>query len=107
NAKVAVVHTETGAARNVMTDNSGRWIVSNLASGNVRVSVDANGFKRMVRTFNYDGSRPAPFIPTLNTAAMTETVEVTSSSPTVAEYQHNERDIKKQAAQQQLRSEEH
>jgi hypothetical protein len=27
---------------------------------------------------------------------------VTSSAPTVAEYQHNERDIKKQAAQQQL-----
>jgi len=102
NAKVAVVHTETGAARNVMTDNSGRWIVSNLASGNVRVSVDANGFKRMVRTFNYEGSRPAPFITTLNIAAMTETVEVTSSAPTIAEYQHNERDIKKQAAQQQL-----
>ena len=102
NAKVAVVHTETGAARNVMTDNSGRWIVSNLASGNVRVSVDANGFKGMVRTVNYEGSRPAPIITTLNIAAMTETVEVTSSAPTIAEYQHNERDIKKQAAQQQL-----
>ena len=102
NAKVSVTQTETGAVRNVMTDNSGRWIVSNFPSGNVRVSVDANGFKRMVRTFNYDGSRPAPFVTTLNIAAMMETVEVTSSAPTVAEYQRNERDIKKQAAQQQL-----
>ena len=102
NAKVTVMQTETGAARSVMTDNSGRWIVSNLASGNVRVSVDANGFNRVVRTFNYDGSRPAPFVTTLNVAAMTETVEVTSNAPTVAEYQRNERDLKKQAAQQQL-----
>ncbi len=102
NAKVAVMQTETGAARKVMTDNSGRWIVSNLPSGNVRVSVDANGFKRLVREFNYDGSRPAPFVTTLNVAAATEAITVTSSAPTVAEYQHNERDIKKQAAQMQL-----
>ena len=102
NAKVAVMQTETGAARNVMTDNSGRWIVSNLPSGNVRVIVDANGFKRMVREFNYDGSRPAPFATTLNVAPATEAITVTSSTPTVAEYQHNERDIKKQAAQMQL-----
>src|SRR5205823_812418 len=45
NAKVAVVHTETGAARNVMTDNSGRWIVSNLSSGNVEVSTSNPGFQ--------------------------------------------------------------
>jgi hypothetical protein len=102
NAKVAVMQTETGAARKVMTDNSGRWIVSNLPSGNVRVSVDANGFKRLVREFNYDGSRPAPFVTTLNVAAATEAITVTSSAPTVAEYQHNEHDIKKQAAQMQL-----
>ena len=102
NARVALMQTETGATRNIMTNNSGRWIVSNLVSGNVRVSVDANGFKRTVRTFNYDGSRPAPFITTLNTAAVMETVEVTSSAPSVAEYQRTERAIKKQAAQQQL-----
>lgn len=102
NAKITVTQTETGATRNVITDNSGRWIVSNLSSGNVRVSVDSSGFRRMVRTFNYDGSRPAPFVTTLNIAAMTETVEVTGNAPTVAEYQRNERDFKKQAAQQQL-----
>lgn len=102
NAKITVTQSDTGATRNVMTDNSGRWIVSNLSSGNVRVSVDSPGFKRMVRTFNYDGSKPAPFVTTLSLAAVTETVEVTSSAPTVAEYQRNERDLKKQAAQQQL-----
>ena len=102
NAKITVTQADTGSTRNVMTDNSGRWIASNLSSGNVRVSVDSPGFKRMVRTFNYDGSRPAPLVTTLSLAAVTETVEVTSSAPTVAEYQRNERDLKKQAAQQQL-----
>lgn len=102
NAKITVMQADTGSTRNVMTDNSGRWIASNLSSGNVRVSVDSPGFKRMVRTFDYDGSRPAPLVTTLSLAAVTETVEVTSSAPTVAEYQRNERDLKKQAAQQQL-----
>jgi hypothetical protein len=101
NAKVTVIQAETGAARNVMTDSSGRWIASNLPSGNVEVSVDARGFKRMVRRFAYDGSRPAPFVTTLSVASVAETMTVTSGAPTVAEYQHNERDIKKQAAQQQ------
>lgn len=102
NAKITVTHTETGATRNVMTDNSGRWIVSNLASGNVRVGVDANGFQRNSRNFFYDGSRPVPFVTSLTVGTVSETVAVTSSAPTVAEYQRNERDIKKQAAQQQL-----
>jgi hypothetical protein len=85
-----------------MTDSSGRWVASNLPSGNVEVNVDARGFKRMVRRFAYDGSRPAPFVTTLSVASVAETVTVTSGAPTVAEYQHNERDMKKQAAQQQL-----
>ena len=102
NARITVTQTETGATRNVMTDNSGRWIVSNLPSGNVRVDVNANGFQRNVRNFSYDGSRPAPFVTSLNVGTVTETVTITSNAPTVAEYQHNERDIKKQMAQQQL-----
>jgi len=101
-AEVTVTQTETGAVRSVMTDSSGRWIASNLPSGNVEVNVDARGFKRMVRRFAYDGSRPAPFVTTLSVASVAETVTVTSGAPTVAEYQHNERDMKKQAAQQQL-----
>jgi len=101
-AQVTVTQTETGAVRNVMTDASGRWIASNLPSGNVEVSAYASGFKRIVRNFYYDGNRPAPFVTILNIAAAMETAIVTSSTPTVAEYQHNERDIKKQAAQMQL-----
>ncbi|HKW36065.1 MAG TPA: carboxypeptidase-like regulatory domain-containing protein [Candidatus Acidoferrum sp.] len=102
NAEVTVTQTETGSVRHVMTDSSGRWVVSNLSSGSVEVSASAAGFKRMVRKFAYDGSQPLPFVTTLNTMAAMETAIVTSSAPTVAEYQRHERDIKKQAAQQQL-----
>jgi hypothetical protein len=102
NARIAVTQVETGAVRNVMTDSLGRWTVSNVASGNVEVRAVKPGFQSMVRRFAYDGSRPVPFITTLNVAAAMETAIVTSSTPGVSEYQRNERDAKKQAAQQQL-----
>jgi carboxypeptidase family protein len=102
NAKITVTQAETGATRNVMTDSSGRWIVSNLPSGNVRVGVDANGFQRNTRNFLYDGSRPVPLVTSLVVGTVSQTVEVSSGAPTLAEYQHKERDIKKQAAQLQL-----
>jgi carboxypeptidase family protein len=101
-AQVSVTQTETGATRNVMTDASGRWIVSNLPSGSVEVTASKLGFKSTVRRFSYDGSSPAPFVTTLNVAAAMETAIVTSSAPSISEYRLNERDLKKQIAQQQL-----
>jgi len=101
-AQVSVTQTETGATRNVMTDASGRWIVSNLPSGSVEVTASKLGFKSTVRRFSYDGSSPAPFVTALNVAAAMETAIVTSSAPSISEYRLNERDLKKQIAQQQL-----
>jgi len=61
NAQVTVTHLDTGAIRNVMTDSSGRWIVSNLSSGRVKIAANATGFNQYVIHGNYDASRPAPF----------------------------------------------
>ncbi|HYL83362.1 MAG TPA: carboxypeptidase-like regulatory domain-containing protein [Candidatus Angelobacter sp.] len=102
NAQVTVTQTDTGAVRNVMTDSMGRWVVSNLSSGNVRVAVNGRGFKQMVSQINYDGSRPVPFVNTLSVNNLTQTVEVTSGAVSNYEYQRAERDAKKQIAQQQL-----
>lgn len=101
NAQVTVTHVENGAVRNVTTDSSGRWIVSNLLSGQVKVSADAPGFKRLVRDFYYDGSRPVPFSFALSLGAVTETVEITSSAPTFSDSQRIEREARKNAAAQQ------
>ncbi len=101
-AKVTVRQTETGAMRDVMTDNSGRWIASNMPSGDIEVRVSKSGFQSNVRRFSYDGSRPTPFGTALNVGslAQTVTIEVSSGAPSVSEYQRVERDAKKQAAEQ-------
>jgi hypothetical protein len=76
NAQVTVSQLDNGAVRNVVTDSSGRWIVSNLPSGRVKVVTDAPGFKHLERDFYYDGSRPATVNSALSVGALTETITV-------------------------------
>ena len=78
NAQVTVTHLDTGAIRNVMTDSSGRWIVSNLSSGRVKIAANATGFNQYVIHGNYDASRPAPFNFALSLGAVSQTLEVTA-----------------------------
>jgi hypothetical protein len=85
-----------------MTDSAGRWIVSNLPSGRVEVKALARGFQHLVQKFNYDGSTPVPFVSTLNVGTVTETVEVSAGVSSIGDYQRNEREAKKIAAQQQM-----
>ncbi len=80
NAQVTVTHLDTGAVRTVMTDNSGRWIVSNLSSGRVKIAATAPGFKQYVIQGIYDGSRPLPINFALNVGSVSESVEVTASN---------------------------
>jgi hypothetical protein len=101
NAQVTVTHTDTGAVRNVVTDSSGRWIVSNLTSGPVEVAASVPGFKRFVQKLHYDGARPVPVGSTLRVAAATESVEVTANSANMRDYQRFEREVKKNAEKQQ------
>jgi hypothetical protein len=77
NAQVTVTHLDTGAVRNVMTDSSGRWTVSNLSSGRVKIAANAPGFNQYVVQGNYDGGRPAPFNFALSVGSLSQSVEVT------------------------------
>jgi hypothetical protein len=104
NARVTVTHVDTGAVRNVMTDNSGRWIVSNLPSGGVKISASAPGFRQLVSEINYDGSRPAPFNSTLNVGSVSETAIVTVEAGrnfSSLDVERLQRDAKKAAEKQQ------
>jgi hypothetical protein len=101
NAQITVTQPGTGAVRNVVTDSSGRWMVSNLASGPVEFVAYAPGFKRLDYKFSYDATRPVPLGSTLQIAAATETVTVTSSAADIRGYQRIERDLKKNAEKQQ------
>ncbi|HKO59964.1 MAG TPA: carboxypeptidase-like regulatory domain-containing protein [Pyrinomonadaceae bacterium] len=48
-ASVSVANSNTGAARNVMTDNEGRWTMPGLAVGTYQITYELAGFKKLVR----------------------------------------------------------
>jgi len=103
-AQVTVTHLETGAVRNVMTDTSGRWIVSNLSSGRVKITASLPGFKQLTSQINYDGSRPVPFNSSLIVGAATETVTVMVESGrnfSGIDVERMQRDARKTAEKQQ------
>jgi hypothetical protein len=114
NAQVTVTHLDTGAVRNVMTDSLGRWIVSNLSSGRVKVAANASGFNQYMIQGNYDGSRPAPFNFALSVGSLSQSVEVTVdklsmngrnfADLTMLQPGVNQRDNKKNAEKQQVAS---
>ena len=100
NTRITVTQLETGAVRNVVTDESGRWIVSNLTSGRVKVNADAPGFSHLVREIHYDGSRPIAFSFALNVGTITETVEVSTAALSPSENRRIEQGARKAAALQ-------
>lgn len=107
NAQVTVTHLDTGAVRNVVTDNSGHWLVSNLSSGRVKIAANAPGFKQMVNQINYDGSRPVPLRFALNIGSVSESIEVTTSNAQLYTYstvdsERLQRDARKNAEKQQM-----
>jgi len=75
-AKVTVVHQDTGTTLTTTTDDSGRWVVSNVPSGRVHVTAASPGFKDYRQDANYDASRPLPLSFNMNLGAATETVTV-------------------------------
>jgi hypothetical protein len=76
NAQVNVTQLDTGAVRTATTDYSGRWIVSSMPSGRVRIAAAMPGFRNLVSNLNYDANNPASFNFTLQVAASAETVTV-------------------------------
>jgi hypothetical protein len=84
NASVSVVNPSTGATLSVHSDDSGRWSVPNMQSGPVKITVDAQGFKRAVHNGYHDSNRPDQYNVALDLGATTETVEVRAESSAVA-----------------------
>jgi len=104
NARVTVNQMETGAVRNVMTDSSGRWVVSNLSSGQIKITVNSPGFNAYVSQTNYDGSRPVAGVYPLSIGSVSQSVEVTVNAQSIDDFQRNgraERGAAKKLAQRQ------
>jgi len=103
NTQVTVTHLDTGAIRNVVTDSSGRWIVSNLPSGRVNITANSPGFKQLFSQINYDGSRPVPLNSALSVGSVSETITVMAEAGrNIVNFETIQRDAKKNAEKQQM-----
>jgi hypothetical protein len=80
NARVTVFHPQTGTSQHAMTDSSGHWVVWNIPSGPVKVTVSSPGFRAATKDLNYDASRPTAFNSSLSIGEATEIVTVTAST---------------------------
>jgi len=80
NARVTVLHPDTGTALTATTDDAGRWLVSNVPSGHLKITASATGFNSRIQEANYDASRPAPFALDLQVGGVSETVTVQSQA---------------------------
>jgi Carboxypeptidase regulatory-like domain len=83
NVRITITQPDTGFSQSTLTDQEGRWIVSNLASGRVRIKSEAPGFKTTVRDVVYDAAKPSTYSFALALAASAETVEVQAQSLTM------------------------
>jgi hypothetical protein len=80
NAQVTVQQLDFGVTRTATSDAEGRWVVSSIPSGRVRVTVKATGFSTMVRDGSYEADRPSEMDAALNIGAVNEAVTVSVAS---------------------------
>jgi hypothetical protein len=80
NARITVTQPDNGFSMSTVTDQEGRWVVSNLRTGGIRIKAEAQGFQTAVRDAVYDAGRPSTYSFSLGAASASETVEVTTQA---------------------------
>lgn len=101
NAKVTVKN-ETGLERQSTTNESGRYVITNIPPGFYKVSVTATGFKKYESTGNkLDPSAALALDMTMTIGAASESVEVTANS---ASLQTESAAVQKVVTRQQIDS---
>jgi hypothetical protein len=83
NAQVTVSNTQTGRSIGTQSDAEGRWTVSGMQPGAVRVVISAPGFKDMQQDLQLQASRPARMGTTLEIGNISESVTVTADGATL------------------------
>jgi len=99
NARVNVTQLDTGASRSAVTDYSGRWIVSSMPSGRVKITASMPGFNTTVRDLTYDANYPASYSFALQLGSIAQTVEVEANGTNLESLPQFGRDVKKKQAQ--------
>jgi hypothetical protein len=77
NAVVTVINTQTNASLTTRSDGDGKWVVSGVQPGPVRVTVESSGFSKTQHELEVSASRPTRLGSALQLAGVAETVTVT------------------------------
>lgn len=98
NARVTVTHLATGFTQYATTDFAGRWVVSGMRTGPVKITTALPGFKTIAIHADYDANNPSIHNSTLQIPAATESIEVRAGNGADDSEQARriERDLKKQ-----------
>ena len=78
NARVTVTQVATGYSMTTATDQQGRWLVSNVPTGPIKITAGSPGFKVVARDAIYDASRPSTYSFALPLGSVSESVEVSA-----------------------------
>jgi hypothetical protein len=97
-AQIEVVDPATSATVRAFTDKYGRWTVSSVPSGKVKIVAQAPGFRTAVREIDYDGARPARLSIRLDIGSTNQSMEVTSNAEVLRDSRRIEREASKVAA---------
>jgi len=79
NARITVTQPDNGFSMSTVTDQMGRWVVSNLRTGRTKITAASPGFKTTVREAVYDAERPSTYSFALGVGSVSETVEVSAA----------------------------
>jgi hypothetical protein len=101
NAQVTVNNTQTGVGLTTKSDGDGRWVISGMQPGPVRVTIASPGFSSMQHDVELAGARPIRLGTSLQPGSVSATVEVTANdSMSVDGFNRMESQVRKaQAAQ--------
>ncbi len=79
-AEVTVTNTQTGAKLITRSDAEGRWVISGMQPGAVKVDISSPGFKFAQYDLQLQASVPSRIGTTLEVGAAAETVTITDNS---------------------------
>ena len=81
-AKIAVVNVDTGFSREALSDVAGTYVMTLLPPGNYNLSVEAQGFRRLLRSgITLEVNQRVRIDLTLQVGQVNETVEVAATAP--------------------------
>src|SRR5262245_28717935 len=81
-AKVVALNTQTGVARDTISDATGNYVITLLPPGDYQITAEASGFRKLVQSgITLQINQQARLDLALQLGQVSETVEVTAQAP--------------------------